>query len=204
MNTAATPNAFVRRLRAPGYLIFGIAMVLPLLDLFVSLIPLRPATVMWRYGAVGFLSSAISVPLLMIFLVYALAYFSGDRKTMILCAILATVITLLMIGGAGTFALDALQMKRRIQEAAQPRFMLTSGMALVKLVLEGLAALVLAVSVFRTLNGAKAASTIRTESRPSSSLLMGRTSGARSVSAEVAQIPGPAHKPRDESGARRP
>ena len=164
-------------------------MVLPLLDFIVMLMPLRPATVMWRYGAVGLLSSAIGVPLLMLFFIYVLAYFCGDRKIMVLCAVLATVVVLFMIVGTGTFALDALQMMRRIQEAAQPKFLMASAQAMTKLALEGLAAIILAVSAFRTLKGAKAAPASRTEARPSSSLLMGRSSGARPITGEVAQIP---------------
>ena len=189
MTTAAAPNALVRRLRAPGYLILGIAMVLPLLDLVVSVNPFRPSTVVWRFGAVGLLSSAVGAPLLVLFFVFVLAYFSGDRKVMILCTALAALIALLMIGGAGTFALDALQMKRRVQAAAQPRFIMASVQAMMKLALEGLAALVLAVSAFRTLKGAKAAPATRTEARASSSLLMGRAASPRSMPAEVADVP---------------
>ena len=198
MTTAAAPPALVRRLRAPGYLILGVAMVLPLLDLFVTLMPFRPATVMWRFGAVGLLSSAIGAPLLVLFLVFALAYFCGDRKIMILCAVLAALVALLMILGAGTFALDALQMKRRVQEAAQTKFLVASGQAMLKLGLEGLAALVLTVSIVRTLRGAKAAPAPRTETRASSSLLMGRSSGSRPITGEVAQIPAAPREPVNE------
>jgi hypothetical protein len=189
MITAAAPNPFVRRLRAPGYLIFGIAMVLPLIDLLVSLTPLRPTTLMWRFGAVGLLASAIGAPLLVLFLIYVLAYFSGDRKVIIACTVIAALIALMMIGGAGTFALDALQMKRRIQAAAQARFIIASGQALFKLGLEGLAALVLAVSAFRTLKGAKGLPGPRSESRGSSKMLVGRPSVARPVTGESPVIP---------------
>jgi hypothetical protein len=185
MITAAAPNPFIRRLRAPGYLIFGIAMILPLVDLLISLSPLRPTTLMWRFGAVGLLASAIGAPLLVLFLIFALAYFSGDRKVMIACAVVAALVSLVMFAGAGTFALDALQMKRRVQAAAQPRFIMASGQALMKMGLQGLAALVLAVSAFRTLKGAKTLPGPRTEARPSSNLLVGRPSVARQASGDA-------------------
>ena len=185
MITAAAPNPFIRRLRAPGYLILGIAMVLPLVDLLISLSPLRPTTLMWRFGAVGLLASAIGAPLLVLFLIFVLAYFSGDRKVMIACTVLASFIALFMIAGAGTFALDALQMKRRIQAAAQARFIMASGQALLKMGLQGLAALVLAVSSFRTLKGAKTLPGPRTEARSSSNLLVGRPSVARPVTGDA-------------------
>lgn len=189
MITAAAPNPFIRRLRAPGYLILGIATILPLIDLLVSLSPLRPTTLMWRFGAVGLFASAIGAPLLVLFLIYVLAYFSGDRKVMIACAVIAAVIALLMIAGAGTFALDALQMKRRIQAAAQPRFLTASAQALFKMGVQGIASLVLAVSAFRTLKGAKALPGPRTESRASSSMLVGRPSVARPVTGDAPVIP---------------
>ena len=198
MITAAAPNALVRRLRAPGYLILGIAMVLPLLDLLVSVMPLKPTTVVWRFGAVGLLSSAIGAPLLILFFIFVLAFLAGDRKIVALCAALAAVIALIMIAGAGTFALDALQMKRRVQEAAQARFLLASAQAMMKLGLEGLASLVLAVSAFRTFKGAKAVAVARAEARPSSSLLMGRAATAKPVTGEIAQIPAAVAQPVDE------
>ena len=196
MITAAAPNPFIRRLRTPGYLILGIAMILPLVDLVISLSPLRPTTLMWRFGAVGLLASAIGAPLLVLFLLYVLAYFSGDRKVMILCAVLAVVIALLMIGGAGTFVLDALQMKRRIQEAAQARFVMASGQALFKMGLQGLAALVLAVSSFRTIKGVKSLPGPRTEARASSKLLVGRPV-ARAVTGDTSVLP-PATPPTEQ------
>ena len=188
MLIAAAPNALVRRLRAPGYVILGIAMVFPLLDLLVSVMPLRPATVVWRFGAVGLLSSAIGAPLLVVFLIYVLAFFAGDRKVAMLCAVLAALIAVLMVAGAGTFVLDALQMKRRVQEPAQMRFLVASAQALMKLGLQGLGGLVLAVSAFRSLKAAKSLPVARTEARASTSLLMGRASQPRPVAVEVAQV----------------
>jgi hypothetical protein len=188
MNTAAAPNTFIRRLRTPGYLIFVIAMVLPLVDLLVSLAPLRPTTLLWRFGAVGLLASAIGAPLLVLFLIFVLAYFSGDRKVMIVCTAIAALIALVMIVGAGSFALDALQMQRRIPAAAQSRFITASAQALFKLGLQGLAALVLAVSSFRTLKSARSFPGPRTEARPSSNLLVGRPSVARPITGEAPPV----------------
>jgi hypothetical protein len=189
MITAAAPNQFVRRLRAPGYCILAIAMILPLVDLLIPLSPLRPTMLQWRFGAVGLLASAIGAPLLVLFLIYVLAYFSGDRKVMVACAVMATLIALTLFGGAGAFALDALQMKRRIQDAAQARFIVASGQALLKMGLQGLASLVFAVSAFRTLKGAKTLSGPRTDTRGSSSMLVGRSSVGRPVTGDSAVVP---------------
>ena len=111
--------------------------------------------------------------------------------------LLAASVALLMIAGAGTFALDALQMKRRVQEAAQPRFLMASGQAMMKLALEGLAALVLAVSAVRTMKGVKVAPAQRTEARASSSLLMGRLGATRTATAEALPTPAAPRDPLD-------
>ncbi len=179
------PNSFLRHLRVPGYLILFIAMILPLLDLLVSVMPLRPTTVVWRFGAVGLFSSAIGAPLLILFFIYVLAVFAGDRKITMLVGIVSALICLSLILGSGAFVLDALQMKQRVQPAAQTRFMTASVQAMLKLGMQGLGSLVLAISAFRALKAAKSAPVARSaEPRAASSLLVGR-SAARPVVAEV-------------------
>ena len=194
---SSAPNSLARHLRVPGYLFLGIATLLPLLDLLISIYPLRPATVVWRFGAVGLLSSAIGAPLLVLFFIFALAVFAGDRKVIITVGIISAILALLLIGGAGAFALDALQMKRRVQAAAQQRFTMASVQALLKLILEGASAAVLAFSAFKVVAKAKTAPATRAESRGSSSgLVMGRQSSRTSV--PVADAPAAINAPVDE------
>lgn len=181
------PNSFVRHLRVPGYLILFIAMILPLLDLLVSVMPLRPTTVVWRFGAVGLFSSAIGAPLLILFFIYVLSVLAGDRKITMLVGIVSALICLSLVLGSGAFVLDALQMKQRVQPAAQTRFMTASVQAMLKLGMQGLGSLVLAISAFRALKAARAAPVARgTEPRAASSLLVGR-SASRPVVAEVVE-----------------
>jgi hypothetical protein len=131
------------------------------------------------------LSSAVGAPLLVLFFIFALALFAGDRKVVIAVGVIAALIALLLISGAGSFALDALQMKRRVQAAAQERFMMASMQAMLKLVLESITAIVLAFSALRTLKKAKVVALPRNEKRGSSSLVMGRPSRPAAVAAEV-------------------
>lgn len=184
--TPSAPNSLARHLRVPGYLFFGIAMVLPVLDLLVSVYPLRLGTVVWRFGAIGLLSSAIGAPLLVLFFIFALAVFAGDRKVIVTVGVVAALIALLLVAGTGSFALDALQMKRRVQAAAQQRFMMASMQAMLKLILESISAVVLAIYAFRTLNKARVIGAQRSEARGSSSLIMGRPSAPRAVAAAEA------------------
>jgi len=173
--TPPAPNSLARHLRLPGYLFFGIAMILPMLDLLVSVYPIRLGTVVW--------SSAIGAPLLVLFFIFALSVFLGDRKVIITVGVIASLVALLLIAGTGSFALDALQMKRRVQAAAQQRFMLASMQAMLKLILESISAIVLAISAFRALSKAKAVSATRSEARGAGSLIMGRPSSTRTVAA---------------------
>ncbi len=187
-------NSPVRHVRVPGYLFFGIAMLLPILDLLISVYPLRPGTVVWRFGAVGLLSSAIGAPLLVLFLVFVLAVLAGDRRVIIAVGVIAALIGLLLVAGTGSFALDALQMKRRVQEAAQQRFMMASMQAMLKMILEGFSAIVLAIYAFRTVNKTKIVPASRSESRGSGSLVMGRMSSSRAI-APTTEVPPAAASP---------
>jgi hypothetical protein len=186
ISPAPAPSNLVRNIRLPGYLILGIAMVLPLLDLLVSVMPLRPSTVVWRFGAVGLYSSAIGAPLLILFFVYVLAQLSGDKKITLFVGVIAALIALSLVAATGAFVLDALQMRQRIQPAAQTRFMTASVQAMLKIALEGLASLVLAFSAFRASRTTKAAvPATRAESGRSGSPMLVSRPSARAVAAEA-------------------
>ena len=152
--TSSAPD-LVRRLRAPGYLIMAVTSILPLIDLLMAISPMHAGTVMWRFGAVGLISSAIGAPLLVLTLVYALALLCGDRKVVITVGVIAAIVAVLMLVGAGSFTLDALQMKGRVNPVALDKFKGASALALVKLVVMGISAIVLAVSAFRSAKLAK-------------------------------------------------
>ena len=184
------PSNLVRNLRIPGYVILGIAMVLPMLDLLVAIMPFKPATVVWRFGAVGLYSSAIGTPLLLLLFIYMLAHVAGDRKVTMVVSVLAALIALSLVAGSGAFVLDTLQMRQRIQPAAQTKFMTASVQAILKLALEGLGALVLAISAFRAGRGIKSLPVARVESgRSSSPLLVGRPSVRQPLPAPVEPAP---------------
>ena len=163
-------------------------MFLPVLDLLVSIYPVRLEQVVWRFGAVGLLSSAVGAPLLILFFIFALALFAGDRKVVLAVGVIAAIVALLLVAGTGSFALDALQMKRRVQAAAQQRFMLASMQAMLKLIVEGTCAIVLSITAFRTINK-KSLPTSKAESRGSSSLIMGRPSSPRTIAAATEAPP---------------
>ena len=180
-----TPSApdLIRRLRAPAYLIMAVTSILPLVDLLMAISPMHFGTVMWRFGAVGLISSAVGAPLLVLTLVYALALLSGDRKVVITVGIIAAILALLMLVGAGSFALDALQMKGRVNPVALDKFKGASALALVKLIVMGAASIVLAVSAFRSTKLMKR-EPVRA-ARPGATLIVGQPASAKAVPERV-------------------
>jgi hypothetical protein len=180
--TSSAPD-LVRRLRAPGYLIMAVTSILPLIDLLMAISPMHFGTVMWRFGAVGLISSAIGAPLLVLVLVYALALLCGDRKVVVTVGVIAVIIAVVMLVGAGSFTLDALQMKGRVNPAALDKFKGASALALVKLVVMGISAIVLAVSAFRSARLAK--KEVVRAARPGATLIVGQPAPKTAVPERV-------------------
>lgn len=191
------------RLRVPGYLILGIATILPLIDLLIQVWPLRVGTLAWRFGFVGLFSDRVSAPILLLFLMYALALASGDRKVMIFIAAVSALLALFLLSGMGSFALDTLQMKRRVPPAQVAKFNVTAVQAMAKLGLQALSALVLSVSIFNTIRKAPKVVPARGEGRGQSSLIVGRSpTAARASAAPVAAAPVAAIDPTESTPPR--
>jgi hypothetical protein len=162
----------LRRIRVPAYLIFAVTSIFPLIDLILTVLPFHPGTVMWRFGTVGLLSSAIGAPLLVLVLIYAVALWAGDRPGVITVSVLAALICVVLLIGAGSFTLDALQMKGQVNPQAMDKFKVASAMALLKLVVLGLSAAVLAISAWRSSRGAKRV--VARAGRPNAGLVVGQ------------------------------
>lgn len=145
----------LRRARFPAYLVLGMAMVFPIVDLLSSLTPMHPSNVMWRFGAMGLGASAVATPLLMLLLILSLALVLGDRPAVMLVAVLASLGVVVLLVGSGSFALDALQMKGKVPDKGQAKFVMASGVALMKLGLEMLAMLAVAVASVRAILSAR-------------------------------------------------
>jgi hypothetical protein len=181
--TSTAPD-LIRRLRAPGYLIMAVTSILPLIDLMMAISPMHAGTVMWRFGAVGLISSAIGAPLLVLTLIYALALLAGDRKVVIAVGVIATILAILMLVGAGSFTLDALQMKNRVTPVAMDKFKGASVLALLKLVMMCIGSIVLAVSAFRSARLTRREAVRAT--RPGATLIVGQPAAAKTVIPERA------------------
>jgi hypothetical protein len=145
---ASTPE-YLRRLRTPAYVVLGLSLLFAIADFLLAVTPLHPGTVMWRFGAVGLGANAVMTPLLLLVFIYALALSVEDRAVIGVICGLSALATIVLLAASGTFALDALQMKSRVQPGALDKFTSASAQAVVKLLLEAIACAVLAVSAFR-------------------------------------------------------
>jgi hypothetical protein len=181
--TSTAPD-LLRRLRTPGYLIMAATSILPLIDLMMAISPMHPGTVMWRFGAVGLVSSAVGAPLLVLTLIYALALLVGDRKVVIAIGVIAAILALLLLLGSGAFTLDALQMKARVNPVALDKFKGASALALLKLLVMCISSIVLAVSAFRSAKLTKRE--VVRANRPGATLIVGQGTAPKSVMAERA------------------
>jgi hypothetical protein len=188
-------NSLIRRIRGPGYLLFLSALILPLIDFLIQIYPYRMSTVVWRFAAVATLSGAIAPPVLILFLIFVLATMSGDRKVLLTIGVVCSLLALLLIGSAGSFALDALQMKQRVQEAAQTKYLASAGQALFKLLVQTLCTIVLAVSSFRATRAATSTLSAA-DQRASAGLVMGRRAGT--IRPGAADVPTAVPAPLDD------
>jgi hypothetical protein len=160
-------------LRAPGYLILALVCTQPLIEVVANTWPLRFGITGWRFGFFGAASGALLLPLLGLFLIYALAAQAGDRRVVMTVAGLASLAALFCVVATGAFALDALQMRAQVRADAATSFKVVSLWATGKLVAAAIASLVLTVSAFRTARSLNREA--RRTSAKSSPLIVGRT-----------------------------
>jgi hypothetical protein len=138
-----------RRLRTPVYLVLGCALLFAIVDFILAVAPLQLGNVMWRFGAVGLSANAVVTPLVIASLLYALSIVSEDRGILMAVGILAALFAFYLLIASGSFALDALQMRSRVNPAAKDKFVVASAVAGVKLVVECVISLLLAIGAFR-------------------------------------------------------
>lgn len=146
----------VQRLRAPAYMVLGVALFFQVFDLILTVYPMHLGVAQWRFGAAGQLAVSATSPLLILLLLYAVALLAGDRAVVGFVGVFSALAALVLILGTVPFMLDTLEMRSRLQGQATGRFLAVSGQALAKLFLHGLAAAALAISALRTLRGIKA------------------------------------------------
>ncbi len=124
------PRAQVLR---PGYLIAFFLVVAPFTDLYLRARPVQLGEASWRYGVVGFLSLSMEAVFLGVLLTAFLAAALGHGRVLRGVAIFSAVLAVALLGAAGIFVLDALQMRAIVNPAIRPSFDMSALVALSKL-----------------------------------------------------------------------
>ena len=157
-----------RPLIAAAYLVAVLLVVVPLIEVTLSVWPLRFGQTAWRFGTLGLISQAATTPMVGAVLLFALAFLLDHRKTIAVGAVLTALISFALIVAIPMFALDAVQMRSQVGAAAQRTFDISGLLATIKLCGLFLVTLLLSIGAFKAVRN-KA----RRPNAPSSEALIG-------------------------------
>lgn len=104
---------------------YGVALALylyPVADLFFTMVPVRPDSVQWRYGAVAFGAQTLWSQLLALGLVGVVAFWLGHRIMLRIVGIYSFVLALIVVAAIGSAALDFVQLRRATSPMAYRKF----------------------------------------------------------------------------------
>jgi hypothetical protein len=107
----------LRRVAGPAYVLVGILIVLPALDLFQAIWPLRPGDVSWRLVSVGLLSRVMITPILGLLVAYAAALLLEQRRVLRTLAVIEGILALTLVAVLVLYGLDAIELRARLASA---------------------------------------------------------------------------------------
>jgi hypothetical protein len=178
-------DEFVARVRAPGYLIFFIVLIIPLVDYGAVMLPVHLSNATWRFGAVGLSGGYAVATIAELYLFFALAVAAKDRKVVIAVGVVSALIAVVLLAGSAGFVLDTLQTRRLVAPVNVQRFDMGAVESLLKLMLGVLTGAVLAVSAFRAARRSRQSMERTGAAAP---LVVGRAGQIRAASASEAGV----------------
>jgi hypothetical protein len=92
-----------------GYAIAFLLVALPLVEFTLTVWPLRPSLVLWRFGTFGLLTQAMMLPTLGVFVALVVAKHLAQRRAQLALVIVAALVCFVQLAGLGLFLLDSLQ-----------------------------------------------------------------------------------------------
>lgn len=140
-----------------AYLVAAGLIVVPLAETFLSVWPLHPGTVSWRFGAAGLLSRGLLTSLLGFMLAVGLAAFLGHRRTLRLLAALSGFGFLLLVPAVMLLALDAMQLKHSVRPQVSTGYDLAAIGAIMKMFLACVVTALVAIGGWKMSRRAKRA-----------------------------------------------
>lgn len=93
------------------YLFAGVLIASPLIDLFSTAWPLRPADVSWRYGFLGLAAGYLHTPMLGAVLAMAVAYWQGHASALRALGIVGLAVAAVLLPVLALWPMDVLQMR---------------------------------------------------------------------------------------------
>lgn len=119
-------------LGAVAYLVAALLVIMPLLDVTISLMPFHAGDLIWRFGAIGVLSGGVMMSLLGLFVAIAAAVSLEHRGMVKLTGAVAALACVVYLGFVVMFLLDAMNVRSLIAAEVQEAFGIASVAALFK------------------------------------------------------------------------
>lgn len=154
MTNTSNRSAF-HRLRWPAYSFLLITAAFQVADFILGATPTHAELVTWRFGLSGIAANSVGNLLLLVLLAFMIALVEGDRIVLQLVAVAAALIAVVLLIGSISFALDSIQVRPQSDWQAAQRFAVVAGLALIKLIAEGVLALFFAITALRAAGDVK-------------------------------------------------
>ncbi len=108
------------------YLLAALLIVQPLAEWLAAVWPPRIGQASWRYGALGILSGTLLTPMLGLVLAGGVGMVREHSWPVRVLSLLALIIGPLMVLSCVSFALDAVELKTRVPDQGQTRYLMES------------------------------------------------------------------------------
>jgi hypothetical protein len=124
-----------RRLLHASYAVAAAFIVLPVVQTFMSILPLRMGDAQWRYGSVGMMSNALMMPTAGVVMAALAAHSLGHRAVQRALGIACAILGIACVLAVGAFGLDALQAQGTVRSEMRLSFAVATTAGIVRLLL---------------------------------------------------------------------
>ena len=121
-------------LAKPAYLLAGLLIVIPMMDLVTNILPARLGDPQWRYGSLGLFAGFSLTPLLGLLVLAGAAVALDHARMLWIAGIASMVIGVLLVLSLGLFVLDVLQIRGNVNPDLMRTFDIGAAKAVVKIV----------------------------------------------------------------------
>ena len=129
-----------RTLMVAAYLVAAMLVVVPVSEVVLASLPLRPASVTWRFAMGGNFSRALMTPLFGLLLASAVAYADTQRRALRWLSVLSGALGGLVLVVAWRFLLDSATMRAGATPDARDPLTITAVPVLAKLLFSAVVA----------------------------------------------------------------